>query len=207
MYSYVCPDCRTESNIHEYDCEFEGTERAVIERAYIDIISRLSLTPFEQSTLEELVNEWSDLHEACFYSLWGRNHITLRNDGKFRLRSSDEREKSIHPTFEPLKTIFEHGSVAGCHDNAVFSLIAWYANQDLSWEETKEQLHTWFSRTGSWNSSEFEEASIDDLLEKKKHVWDEAYGWDTTAKAAKRVIEQKRKALTAAQGGASPATG
>lgn len=40
-FTSPCPDCGTENRIHEYNCDYEGTERWRYEKAYIDIISTL----------------------------------------------------------------------------------------------------------------------------------------------------------------------
>jgi hypothetical protein len=160
----------------------------------MDILSVLSVLPCRKSSLEDSVDGgWTDLHEDCFKTLWGLNHIKLNDSSQFALLTPDEQQESVEPTQEPLRTIYEHGTVPGCHDNGIFALIAWYANQDLSWDETKQKLREWFSRTGTWRRGGFSEPSKDEVLEKKKHVWEEAYGWSSMGQAAKRQIEQAKR--------------
>jgi len=44
---------------------------------------------------------------------------------KYRLLSPEEyREEVSEPQMEPIRTVYEKGSVSGCHDNAVFAMVA-----------------------------------------------------------------------------------
>ena len=190
-FSYPCPGCRSTNSLHGADCRFEGTAWAEVERAYVDLLSRLSASPLREDDLRAAV-EWSPLHEAALRQLKHEERLTARN-GVLRLRTAAEyREEVSEPTVEPLRTIYEYGSVPGCHDNAVFAMIAWYEMVGLSWAETKENVVAWLRDTGTWERGGFEEASPEELVEKKRHVYEAGYGWKEKAASAKRVIERHR---------------
>jgi len=205
MFSYPCPDC-TEETIHKQGCKYEYADRAEIEQGYIDIISWLSLCPMEKSSLKDQLREWTDLHEDCLSHLKSLQRVKRCGDGRLKLLTAEKREQKIVPTFEPLATIYNYGTVPGCHDNGIFALISYYSYQDLSWEETREKLHDWFERTGTWGRRGFQESSIDELLNSKKHVWEEGYGWETKGKAARRVIQNHRRAIGGNVGSSSQTT-
>jgi len=165
-----------------------------IEEVYVDILSTLSITPCAKSSLKESSHlGWSELHEDCLSALWANDYVERRSDRCFELLTADERRGDVEPTHEPLRTIYEYGTVPGCHDNGIFALISWFANQDLSWDETKQELHDWFQDTGTWERGGFSESSKEELLEDKKHVWEEAYGWKSKGQAARRVIDNYRR--------------
>ena len=94
------------------------------------------------------------------------------------------------PTHDPIKTIYEKGSVPGCHDNSVFALIAWYEMVGLSWDETREHVVEWLHETGTWARGGFEESSPEELVDSKRHVYEQGYGWKEKATAAKSIIDR-----------------
>ncbi|MFB6080996.1 MAG: hypothetical protein ABEJ81_08365 [Haloferacaceae archaeon] len=115
------------------------------------------------------------------------------HDGRLRLLTAAEfREEVAEPTHEPLATVHRHGSVPGCHDNAVFAMIAWYEMVGLSWPETRERVVEWLVESGAWDRGGFEEATPAELVDKKRHVYESGYGWKEKAGAAKRVIDRRR---------------
>jgi hypothetical protein len=174
-----------------YPCRFEGRSWAEVERAYIDVLSRLSASPVREDDLRAAI-DWSALHEAGLRQLKHEERVTQRN-GVLRLRTAAEyREEVSEPTVEPLRTIYQYGSVPGCHDNAVFAMIAWYEMVGLSWPETKESVVTWLRESGTWDRGGFEEASPESLVEEKRHVYEAGYGWKEKAQSAKRVIDRHR---------------
>jgi len=162
-FSYPCPDCRTTNSLHELDCRFEGTAWPTIEKAYTDCLSVLatSQTPVTESTLQEAVHgEWGELHKAALDTLKAVSRIEQDDDGTLRLLTAAEYKELVsEPTIEPMRTIYEHGSVPGCHDNAVFAMIAWYEMVDLSWAETKATVCEWLRESGAWDRGGFEESS------------------------------------------------
>jgi len=95
-----------------------------------------------------------------------------------------------HPDRDPLRTIYEKGSVHGAHDNSVFALIAYYEMVGLSWEETRENVIEWLRESGTWQRGGFEEDSPEELVDAKQHVYEQGYGWKEKAKAAKAVIDR-----------------
>ncbi|ERH07152.1 MAG: hypothetical protein J07HN4v3_02789 [Halonotius sp. J07HN4] len=151
-FSYPCPGCRTTNSLHEPDCRFEGTPWPTIEKAYIDCLAVLTAEELTEETLRNAVDsEWSDLHTAALATLKSLNRIDQADDGTLRLLTAAEYAEQVsEPSIEPMATIYEHGSVPGCHDNAVFAMIAWYEMVDLSWPETKDNVVTWLRESGAW---------------------------------------------------------
>ena len=91
-----------------------------------------------------------------------------------------------------MRTLYRRGSVPGCHDNAVFAMIAWYEMVGLSWAETRENVVEWLHDSGAWARGGFEESTPGELVDAKRHVYESGYGWKEKAEAAKRVIERHR---------------
>ncbi len=190
---YRCPGCRTTSNLHDPGCEFEGTDRRHIEKAYTDIVGSLSVReyPDEDALRDAMPDRWSGLHTAVLRRLKGDQRV-LEDDGSLRLLEPDEyRDRVSRPTFEPLQTIYEKGSVPGAHDHSVFAMIAFYEMVGLSWEEARENTVEWLEESGTWNRGGFEESSPGELVDSKKHVYDQGYGWKQAATEAKAVIDRR----------------
>jgi hypothetical protein len=111
---------------------------------------------------------------------------------KYRLLSPEEyREEVSEPQMEPIRTVYEKGSVSGCHDNAVFAMVAFYEMVGMSWEETREHVLRWIDETGTWERGGFVESDPEQLVDQKRHVYESGYGWKEKAKAAKKVIDQQ----------------
>ena len=195
-FSYPCPGCRTTNSLHELDCEFEGTPWPTIEKAYTDCLAVLSAspTPVAESTLrEDIHGEWGPLHTAALRTLTAVDRVERADDGTLRLLTAAEYTELVsEPTIEPMRTIYEHGSVPGCHDNAVFAMIAWYEMVDLSWAETKANVVEWLRQSGAWDRGGFEESSPAELVENKRHVYEAGYGWKQAGREAKAVIDRQR---------------
>jgi hypothetical protein len=189
-FRYPCPDCRTTSNVHDASCEYEGHRRAEVEAAYVDVLSHLSRRPFRESALRDRTEEWTPLHRAALGRLTRERRVEER-DGLLHLLTVEEyKDRVSRPTADPLKTIYEKGSVPGAHDNSVFALVAFYEMVGLSWEETREQVVEWLYDSGTWARGGFEESSPEELVDAKKHVYDQGYGWKEKAQAAKAVIDR-----------------
>jgi len=73
----------------------------------------------------------------------------------------------------------------------VFALIAWYEMVGLSWEETRERVVRWLRESGTWDRGGFEEATPEELVDAKRHVYEQGYGWKEKARAAKAVIDRR----------------
>ncbi|TQQ80759.1 DUF7474 family protein [Halonotius roseus] len=191
-FSYPCPGCRTTNSLHEPDCRFEGTPWPTIEKAYIDSLAVLTAEELTEEELRATVDsEWSDRHTAALATLKSLNRIEQADDGTLRLLTAAEYAEQVsEPSIEPMATIYEHGSVPGCHDNAVFAMIAWYEMVDLSWPETKENVVTWLRESGAWDRGGFEESSPEELVESKRHVYESGYGWKQAGQEAKAVIDR-----------------
>ncbi len=193
-FDYPCPDCRTRNSLHDADCRFEGVPWPAVEDAYLDTVGPLSTGVVRES---DLVADWpDDEHERLRRAALGRLKSDGRVDqtgGRLRLRTAAEfREEVAEPDVEPIRTVYREGSVPGCHDNAVFAMIAWYEMVGLSWPETRERVVAWLRRSGAWDSGGFEEPSPEALVDAKRHVYESGYGWKEKASAAKRVIEGRR---------------
>ena len=193
-FSYPCPGCRTTNSLHEPDCRFEGTPWPTIEKAYIDSLAVLTAEELTEEELRATVDaEWSDRHTAALATLKSLNRIDQADDGTLRLLTAAEYAEQVsEPSIEPMATIYEHGSVPGCHDNAVFAMIAWYEMVDLSWPETKDNVVTWLRESGAWDRGGFEESSPEELVENKRHVYESGYGWKQAGQEAKAVIDRHR---------------
>ncbi|ERG95864.1 hypothetical protein [Haloquadratum walsbyi] len=191
QFEYPCPDCRSTSSLHASECQFEGTPWSAVEKAYTDIIIQLTAGPIDRELLPTVIDgEWSALHNAAIERLTRDERVTERN-GIVRLRTAEEfREEVSEPTREPMRTIYQQGSVPGCHDNAVFAMIAWYEMVGLSWRETRENVITWLEQSGAWARGGFDETTPAELVDDKRHVFDAGYGWKEKAQAAKRIIDR-----------------
>ena len=193
-FEYPCPSCRTTSNLHGRECRFGGSKREEIEKAYTDVIAALAAEPRTERELQSAVHgRWSARHAAALDTLRREQRVRESEAGVLELLTPAERlERVAEPTREPMRTIFEEGSVPGAHDNSVFALIAWYEMVGFSWEETRERVIDWLRESGTWARGGFEEASPGELVDGKRHVYDEGYGWKEKAEAAKRVIDRRR---------------
>ncbi len=190
---YRCPGCRTTSNIHDLGCEFEGTARTDVERAYTDLLAPLSARayPDEGALREAVPARWSGLHAGVLSRLRADQRVVEEEDELRLLPPEEYRERVTQPTFEPLKTIYEKGSVPGAHDHSVFAVLAFYEMVGLSWEEARENTVEWLHESGTWDRGGFEESSPEELVDSKKHVYDQGYGWKQAAKEAKAVIDRR----------------
>jgi hypothetical protein len=189
-FAYPCPHCRTTDNLHERSCRFDDRAWTEIERAYIDIVSVLSAGGHTRTELESTAPDWGPLHDAALDRLEQERRVVDRDERLVLLTPDEFREQVTAAAREPIKTIYEQGSVPGAHDNAVFAMIAWYEMVGLSWPETKAKVVQWLRESGTWDRGGFEESTPEQLVEGKRHVYAEGYGWKEKAQAAKRVIER-----------------
>jgi len=190
-FAYPCPGCRTTNSLHDADCDFEGTEWHHVEQAYTDVLTVLVDGPVSESALQHAVHdEWSGLHRAALDLLRREGRVEETGDTLELLTAERYREEVSEPTREPMATIYREGSYPGCHDNAIFSLVAWYEMVGLSWAETRQNVIEWLHRSGTWERGGFEESSPEQLVDSKRHVYEAGYGWKEKAQAAKRVIER-----------------
>ncbi len=194
-FRYPCPGCRTTNSLHDAECEFEGVSWPTIEKAYTDLLAVLTRRPdgMSEPALRSAVDDdWGGLYKAALGVL-EREKRVLREDDVLRLLTAAEFKEFVsEPTSEPMRTVYTHGSVPGCHDNAVFAMIAWYEMVGFSWPETKENVVEWLHSSGAWDRGGFEESTPEELVERKRHVYEEGYGWKEKGQAAKRVIERYR---------------
>lgn len=189
-FEYPCPDCRTRTNLHDASCRFDGVDWTDVEAAYVAILSRLSAERLTADALRADVEEWTGVHAAALDRLVRDQRVVETEAGLELLTADEYKERVTHPTMEPLKTVYERGSVPGAHDNSIFALIAFYEMVGLSWAETREHVVEWLRESGTWKRGGFEEASPEELVDSKKHVYDQGYGWKEKARAAKNVIDR-----------------
>jgi hypothetical protein len=188
-HGYPCPGCRTRTSLHEPECQFDGTPRPGIEKAYTDVVAVLAGGPKDEDALRTAADEWDPLRIAALNALQRERRVEERDGQLELLTPAGFREAVTDAAQDPIRTIQEKGSVPGCHDNAVFAMIAYYEMVGFSWEETRDRVVEWLETTGTWARGGFEESTPEELVESKRHVYDEGYGWREKAEAAKRVID------------------
>lgn len=198
--NYSCPYCRTTNRIHAEDCRFSGIDIHTIEKAHTDILSILTRAPQTLPDLRENVHgDWGEVHAAVFDTKFvdgdrldklGEVDQGETSRPVYKLKTPDEiKSQQKHPSHPSLETIYENGAVDGCLDNALISLIGYWEMIDINWDETRELALDWLDRTGTWERGSFEESSPEELVESKKHVHEEGYGWKQSAQAAASHIE------------------
>jgi hypothetical protein len=188
-HGYPCPGCRTQTSLHEPKCQFDGTPRPGVEKAYTDVVAALAAGPKDEDALRAAADEWGPLRIAALNALQREQRVDDRDGQLELLTPAGFREAVTDAAQDPIRTIQEKGSVPGCHDNAVFAMIAYYEMVGFSWEETRERVVDWLETTGTWARGGFEESTPEELVESKRHVYEEGYGWREKAEAAKRVID------------------
>jgi len=190
-FDYPCPDCHSTSSLHDAGCRFEGRSWQDLERAYVDQLAVLAAGAREEDALRDAVAEWTGLHEQALSHLRRTGRVQPDTNGRLELLTAEAyREQVSEPTSEPMRTLYRRGSFPGCHDNAVFAMVAWYEMVGLSWPETRENVVEWLEESGTWARGGFEEASPQELVDSKRHVYEAGYGWKEKAQAAKRVIDR-----------------
>jgi len=194
QFEYSCPECGCTDGRHPIQCDFRQLSKTDLEKAHVDIISRLSVGPCDKDTLkDEIHGEWGQVHDEIVRELIQYKRASLTEDQKLTLIPPSDSFDSIDPQREPLKTIYQQGSYPGAHDNSLFALISWYESVGLSWQQTKDKVIKWLEQSGAWDRGGFKEESKEAVVEKKQHVYRRDYGWRNKGEAAKRVIDQKRQ--------------
>lgn len=170
-----------------------------IEKAYTDILAILTRAPQTRYDLKDAVHgEWSDIHEEVLDRFKRESRIeSIGEVGQagldrsvWRLLTADEyREHSKQPNHADLETIYEHGPVDGCKDDAIVSMISYWEMIGLSWPEAREAAIEWLVETGAWSRGNWEESSPEEIVDSKKHVFDKSYGWKNVARQAASVIK------------------
>lgn len=195
-FDYPCPDCRTNSNLHEDGCDMAAYKRGQIEAAYVEILSSLQRGPKTKNDMKKNI-EWTVRHDNCLERL-KLEYIVIKNgedeDGNemYGIVPEEERKDYIsQPMYDPMKTVYEKGTVKGAHDNGVFAMVAFYQMVGFSWEETRDNVVEWLRESGAWDRGGFAESSPEELVNKKRHVYEEEYGWMEKGESAKRVIDEK----------------
>lgn len=194
VFRFPCPECRTTSTLHGPSCRFEGVSRYDVEKAYTDVLAILVHGPVSEDRLRELVHgDWSAVHAAVVEALDREHRLRDAQAGVLELVTPGEwLEQVAEPDIEPIRTVYRKGSVPGCHDLAVFALVAWYEMVGFPWEETRARVIEWLRASGTWDRGGFEESTPEDVVDKKRHVFERGYGWKQAAEEAKAVIDRRR---------------
>lgn len=192
QFAYPCPGCRSTNNLHDPECRFAGRPHHEVEKAYTDVIAVLSARPTARDELPAAVHgEWSALHAAALSTLETADRVDETEEGSLELPPSGQRRERLRvPDQEPMRTIYQQGSVPGAHDNAVFAMISYYEMVGFAWSETRDLVVDWLKESGTWDRGGFEEASPEELVDRKRHVYETGYGWKEKARAAKSVIDR-----------------
>jgi hypothetical protein len=193
QFAYPCPGCRTTNNLHDADCRFAGRPHSEVEKAYTDLLAVLTRRPVSEEMLRDTVgdrHDWSALHAAALSLLRGEDRLDETDRGLELPPPEERRNRLREPDHDALRTIYEEGSVPGAHDNAVFAMIAYYEMVGFTWPETRDLVVDWLRESGTWARGGFEEPDPEELLERKRHVYEAGYGWKEKAKAAANVIER-----------------
>ncbi len=193
QFHYPCPGCRTTNNLHDPDCRFAGRSHSEVEKAYTDLLSVLTRGPTPERRLRETVADrhgWDALHAGALSLLRGEDRLDETERGLELPPPEERRDRLREPDNEHLRTIYEKGSVPGAHDNAVFAMIAYYEMVGFSWEETRDLVVDWLRESETWARGGFEESTPEELLERKRHVYEAGYGWKEKARAAASVIDR-----------------
>ena len=214
-FTYTCPDCESGLKFHHTGCQWDDFEMWEIERAYIDIISRLTAReePWPYDELRDEVAEfadtsddgpnfastssekssvdhpgWTPLHDDCLHYLYQVGRAYEGDDG-IQITEPSETQEGVIPSNDPLRTVFEYGPIDGCKDYAVYTMVSWCELIELDWEQTVAFIDFWLNETGRWDGQSWGERSPKQLAESKKHIHDKGMGWGEYPEMAKTEME------------------
>lgn len=217
-FTYPCPECESGVAFHDVDCDLSGFEMWEIERAYVDIIARLTgrEDPWLYDELRDDIEEmaevddtpnfastdshtsvmdhpgWTPVHTECLHHLKNLGRVAETQDG-LDISEPGEHQEGVIPSNDPMRTVYEYGPIDGCKDYAVYSMVSWCELIDLDWEQTKAFVVHWLDETGRWESESFGERSPQQLVESKKHIHDKGLGWGEYPEMAKTEMEASSK--------------
>ena len=192
--------------MHDISCSYDGMDPAIYEKCYTDILSILSSHGAKRRSYDldpsipkaKLKNRianlpgtetWLGLHDECLTEL--NNHrVVLFTGSGIRLADYEERVERVIPTFDPLKTIYEHGPVSGGLDYGVYTMVSWCSLKSMTWEQTFNFVSEWLDESGSWEREDWSERSITEVVNGKKRIWRNDMGWGDMARAAAEVIRE-----------------
>jgi len=212
-----CPQCETGYRFHAKGCELAGFDYSEIERAYVDILSRLT-APEAPWTYDDLRGDvaatgemaeadvsfastdtgsmdhpgWTPLHTACLHELKRVGRAVETDDGIVCCEPG-EYQQGVIPQHDPMRSVYEYGPIDGCKDYAVYSLVSWCELIELDWEQTVAFIDHWLNETGRWDSEGWGESSPKQLVESKRHIYDRGLGWGDYPKMAKTEMEASSK--------------
>lgn len=198
QFEYPCMGCGTTVDIHNIGCRYTEYDIETIRKAYMDIIGPLSQSPHTKDELKDTVHgEWTTLNEKALQELKSRSRVKREvEDGRRRLvlRTAQEylEEASPGDGSGAMATLWEHGPVSGGLNDGMFASVAYFGERGFSWETTKSRVKEWLQETGSWESEDWEQPTLDALLADYKHVHEEGYKPYSHAKSAVSTIEDTR---------------
>ena len=212
-FDYRCPDCESGYAFHEVGCELDGFEMWEIQRAYVDILSRLTSReePWPYDDLRDAINEvgeeadqpkfasveskgvedhpgWTPLHTECLHLLKNVGRAAELDDG-IVISEPGEHQQGVIPKNDPMRTVYEYGPIDGCKDYAVYSMVSWCELVELDWEQTKAFVVHWLNESGRWESESWGERSPVELVKSKKHIHEKGLGWGDYPSMAKAEME------------------
>jgi len=214
----LCPECESGYSFHEVGCSLDSFEMWEIERAYIDIVSRLTSReePWQYDELREDIEElkktsesqvafestgggesldhpgWTPIHTKCLHKLKNVGRAVELDDG---IQPSEPGEylPGVVPTNDPIRTVYEYGPIDGCKDYAVYSMVSWCELVELGWEQTVAFVVHWLQESGRWEDESWAEGSPKQLVKGKKHVHEKGLGWGEYPSMAKTEMESSSK--------------
>ncbi len=204
---------------HTDECDLDGFEMWEIERAYIDIVSRLTVReePWSYGELRDAVDAiedkaddgpdfastsssssalehpgWTPLHDECLHHLYRVDRAYEGDDG-IQITEPSQQQQGVIPSNDPIRTVYEYGPIDGCKDYAVYTMVSWCELVDLDWDQTVAFIDFWLNETGRWEGQSWGERSPQHLAETKKHIHEKGMGWGEYAEMAKTEMEASSK--------------
>ena len=210
----LCPDCESGYSFHKIDCDLDGFEMWEIERAYTDIIARLTgreepwgydelrddIEQLAEDSKQQVVFEstggkdtmdhpgWTPLHTECLHYLKNVGRAAELEDG-IVISEPGEHLPGVVPSNDPMRTVYEYGPIDGCKDYAVYSMVSWCELIDLDWEQTVAFVVHWLQESGRWEDESWSERCPKELVKDKKHVYEKGLGWGDYPSMAKTEME------------------
>ena len=219
MFDYTCPDCESQYAFHKEGCGLSEFEMWEIERAYVDIIARLTgrEEPWQYEELRDDIEDiedetddgpnfastssestsidhpgWTPVHRECLHHLYHVGRAVELEDG-IDISEPGDNQEGVIPSNDPLRTVYEYGPIDGCKDYAVYSMVSWCELIDLDWGQTQAFVVHWLNETGRWDDESWGERSPKQLVESKQHIHENGLGWGEYPEMAKTEMESSSK--------------
>lgn len=174
-FDYACTDCGTTAPVHEIGCEWEGTDPSRFEKAYIDILSIITLPQFEGVPYPDLVAEvddmtdegWTRLHTRCYNRLKRRGRVEVDSEGRVYHVPAPEREGLLvdNPTKSRISDALY--SIDPDVEEPVWFSLARSVRDWNDGEEGKQLFESWSKQGSKWDR---------DAKRTIRRVWSEGTG-------------------------------